>query len=305
MKILISGLVNIETTLKISKFPIEYYPVNYPFFGIHSNVSGVAYNLSKALKTLGDEARLVSFIGNDEEGVRVLKKLEDDSISSTNIIKTSGETPASVILYDGTGRRQIHCDLKDLQEREVIITESLLRLMEECSLVVPCNINFSRPVMRKAKELGKLIAVDVHVLNSIDDPFNKEFIENADILFLSDEQLPCVPAEFSSLLFDRYGCPIIVTGMGKKGAMLYESGKCVMIDAVKTDRVVNTVGAGDALFSAFLHFFLKGFTPADALMRAQAFAALKIGFNGASNGFCSEVEVEKMLELNKPAIHVI
>ena len=53
--ILVSGLINIETTLKIDAFPIPYQPVRYPFFGINSTVSGVGFNVSKALTTL-DEA---------------------------------------------------------------------------------------------------------------------------------------------------------------------------------------------------------------------------------------------------------
>ena len=39
MKILVSGLLNIETTVAVKGFPIEYYPIDYPFFGINSNVS--------------------------------------------------------------------------------------------------------------------------------------------------------------------------------------------------------------------------------------------------------------------------
>ena len=45
MRITVSGLINIETTLKVRKFPIEYYPIDYPFFGVQSEVSGVAYNV--------------------------------------------------------------------------------------------------------------------------------------------------------------------------------------------------------------------------------------------------------------------
>jgi ribokinase len=31
-KILVSGLVNTETTVKIKEFPIPYFPIDYPFF---------------------------------------------------------------------------------------------------------------------------------------------------------------------------------------------------------------------------------------------------------------------------------
>ena len=65
MNILVSGLVNTETTAAVRGFPIPYYPIDYPFFGVNTAVSGVAYNIAKALKALGDEVRLSSIIGKD------------------------------------------------------------------------------------------------------------------------------------------------------------------------------------------------------------------------------------------------
>ena len=56
--------------------------------------------------------------------------------------------------------------------------------------------------------------------------------------------------------------------------------------------MVNTVGAGDALFSSFIHFYAKGLKPLDCLKRAEVFAAYKIGFDGASVGFIDEKGVE-------------
>ena len=53
-KIFISGLTNTETTVKVRSFSRECYPIDYPFFGVNIRVSGVAYNLAKSMKTLGD-----------------------------------------------------------------------------------------------------------------------------------------------------------------------------------------------------------------------------------------------------------
>ena len=33
MKLLVSGLLNTETTAAVRGFPIPYYPIDYPFFG--------------------------------------------------------------------------------------------------------------------------------------------------------------------------------------------------------------------------------------------------------------------------------
>ena len=64
--------------------------------------------------------------------------------------------------------------------------------------------------------------------------------------------------------------------------------------AVSLGQVVNTVGAGDALFSAFCHDWAKGVEEVEALTRAQIFAAAKIRANGAAQGFVTEEELEKL-----------
>ena len=62
--------------------------------------------------------------------------------------------------------------------------------------------------------------------------------------------------------------------------------------------VVNTVGAGDALFSAFVHFYAQGMEPLECLKRAQIFASAKIRVSGASRGFVTEAEIEEMSQWN-------
>ena len=64
--------------------------------------------------------------------------------------------------------------------------------------------------------------------------------------------------------------------------------------AVQVGEIVNTVGAGDALFSGFLHHFARGYRPLDALARAQVFASAKIRVSGAANGFPAEKEMESL-----------
>ena len=289
--ILVSGLLNIETSVKIREFPINYYPIDYHFFGISSCVSGVGYNIAKALKTLGDDITVFSIIGNDFEGEKVTKELAECGINSDYISKEMPETATSVILYDENGRRQIHCDLKDIQERSY---NADLNAVENCDIAIICNINFNRNLLKKAKELNKIIATDVHVLNNIDDDYNRDFMEKADILFLSDENLPCEAKDFIMQIENKYHNKIIVLGQGSKGALMYvkDDDKFYDFSCVKNDDIVNTVGAGDALFSSFIHYYAKGMTPVESLKRAEIFASKKISANGASKGFITENEVE-------------
>ena len=292
MKILVSGLLNTETTTAVRGFPIHYYPIDYPFFGVNTAVSGVAFNLAKALKTLGDEVRLTSMTGRDFAAAYIRDSLRELDISTEYMQSKLRQTPSSVVLYDPDGKRQIYCDLKDIQETAYAFDASVL---EGIDLIAACNINFNRPLLHLAKQAGKVIATDVHVLSDIHDEYNREFMEHADILFLSDEAVGNGYRDFLMQLADAYPCRIIVMGRGAQGAAIYlrDTGEITEMPAVSVGTVVNTVGAGDALFSAFLHYYAKGLTPADALQRAQIFAAHKITANGASNGFVAEQVIEE------------
>ena len=292
-RVLISGLVNTETTVRVRQFPINYYPIDYPFFGVGTAVSGVAYNIALAMKTLGDDVGLASMTGSDFPAEYIRSELKKADISVDLVREKLSQTPSSVVLYDETGRRQIYCDLKDIQETDYDFSREML---DGVDLVVACNINFNRPLLSLAKEMGKKIATDVHVLGNAYDDYNRDFMACADILFLSDEAAGENPYDLIAALEHVYRTPIIVMGRGSKGALMYlrDEDRFHELPAVHVGDVVNTVGAGDALFSAFNHYYAKGYEPVEALKRAQIFASAKIGTSGASKGFISEQEIESL-----------
>ena len=292
--ILISGLVNTETTVRVRQFPIEYYPIDYPFFGVNTAVSGVGYNISKALRTLGDDVKLFAMTGDDFAAGYIRRELQALGVETGNVLPVLAQTPSSVVLYDESGRRQIYCDLKDIQESSYPFGEETV---EGADIVVACNTNFNRPLLTMAKAMGKIIATDVHVLRDIHDAYNRDFMEAADILFLSDEGIGDDYRGFLLELARTFGNPIIVLGRGSKGAAMYlaKSDQILEQPAAYVGPVVNMVGAGDALFSAFLHYYAKGAMPEEALRRAQTFAAAKITVSGAANGFVDEQRLESLL----------
>ena len=284
--ILVSGLVNLETTLQVAGFPVTYTPVRYPFFGVDSGVSGVGYNVAKALTTLGDEVRLLSIIGRNEVGLLVRESLKAAGIAEDFLVDQMERTPHSVILYDRTGRRQINVDLKDVQEQ--VYPEALAgKALDECSVAVLCNVSFSRPLLARAREGNKLIATDVHAISDLDDAYNRDFMAHADVLFMSDELLPCSPEEWARAALARYGPDVLVIGMGAEGALLAVKSDRTLkrVKAVRIREVVSTVGAGDALFSAFVHLYSRSGDAREAIEKAAVFASYKIGESGAAEGF--------------------
>jgi ribokinase len=294
-RILVAGLINFETTLQVDAFPIEYQPQNFPFFGVRATISGVGYNVAKALAVLGHEVTLLSLCGQDLVGEIVRKALVEDGIAGDAVLDVMPQTPQSVILYDRTGKREVFTDLKDIQERAYPV-QRFEALASSCDLCVLCNINFARGLLPLAKQLGKPVATDVHTIANLEDEFNRDFMAAADILFCSSERLPAAPADWAAAVSRRYDPAIQVIGLGAEGALLARRGQQPQrLPAVSTRPVINTIGAGDALFAAFLHgFLLTGGDALRALQQATFFASWKVGGNGGADGFLTAAELAKL-----------
>lgn len=296
-RILVSGLINLETTLRVDQFPLTYEPVRFPIFGVQTSVAGVGYNIAKALTALGRQLDLQTLVGQDWVGEVVRQTADREKLPTAGIHPLAPATAQSVILYDPSGQRMIHTDLKDIQERP-FPPELFLPALTGCDLAILANINWNRPYLAVARRLGKLVATDVHTIADLDDAYNREFMAAADILFMSDEKLPLPPEAWVQALQDRYGTAVLVIGLGSKGALLAvrADGFCERIPAVYTRPVVSTVGAGDALFAAFVHAYSLSGDPYAAIRQAMVFASYKIGATGAADGFLTAAELAGWVE---------
>jgi sugar/nucleoside kinase (ribokinase family) len=303
MSILVAGLINIETTLRVDAFPVDYQPVRYPFHGVHTTVSGVGCNIAVALATLGEHVQLLSLVGHDAPGQLVRPALAAAGtagrLDASGVCASLAATPQSVILFDGAGRRQIHVDLKDIQE-QTYPAEAAAVGLAACDAAVLCNINFARPLLRQARQAGKLVVTDVHAIADLDDTYNRDFMAAADIVFMSHEHLPEAPEAWARRVIERYGTEIVVIGLGAQGAVLAvkRDGRAERFPAVVTRPVVNTIGAGDALLAAFVHAYAGAAgrrDPYAALRRALVFASHKCGANGGAEGFLTAAELEELV----------
>ena len=294
--IYVSGVVNFETIVDVDSFPIFYCPIEYPFFGVNSGISGQAYNVAKALKTLGgNDVILSGLVGKDLLGdviINQIKKLKID----TSLIKTSLETtPNSISLVDRDNNVKTYMDLKEIQEIDREITKAEEEKIASADIVVITNTNFNRAVLKKAKELGKKVATDVHIIGSVNDDYNADFMAGSDILFLSKKGLDRINYEdFLVSIYEKYHNEIIVLGEGREGAMILDAKKHVIyhIDAITLREIVNTVGSRDALLSSFIHFYLRNVDSLEALELSEVFTSYKIGEAGGSNGFLTQKEVK-------------
>lgn len=293
-RIAIAGLYTLETNVAIPGFPLNYTPVNFAFHGIQQCHAGVGYNLAVALTRLDNTVRFATIVGEDEIGQHARHALVAEGIGPQFLVNLPGATSQSVILVAPDGTRQIHCDLKNLQET-AYPSDILPEVLGEADAVIACNINFARPLLDQAH--GQLIATDVHTLSQFDDAYNRDFMAASDILFLSHEALPMSPEACLSELHRRYGSEVIVIGLGAQGVIFSEKGAPAKALRSRPQRpVINTIGAGDALFASFIDQYLRTGDVRRSLINAQIYAGWKIGESGATKGLLTQSQLAALID---------
>ncbi len=289
-KIVVAGVTSLYVSVGVGEFPLEYEPTRTPAW-MRSGVSGSAGHIAQILRTLGDEVKLCTLAGTDPAGLAIRASLRTDGLLSQGVVD-GGASSLGVVLVAPDGRRTGFPYLAAVNA--ISYPAELFRQHADgADLAVLTNARFVRPLIAHAEQLDVPVAVDAHLISDIEDPYNRPWLEAADIVFCSHERLPCPPAEWVAQVFARYpGCGIVGVGSGPDGCLLgLRDGTLVQAASVTPRGVVNTAGAGDALFASFLHGWLATGNPVEALESAVLHAGWKIGdtFPAASSLTAAEL----------------
>jgi sugar/nucleoside kinase (ribokinase family) len=266
-RIVVAGVSSVYLTVPVDHFPVPYSPTRQPPW-MHLGVGGVGSHVARILSTLGNEVNLCSVIGDDAAGLLIRRELARQGLDGPGVVTGPGSS-LGLVLVDRDGTRAGHPFLSAVDEVDYP-PEAFARAAQGADLAVVTNTVFARALLPRAAELKLPVAVDVHLISSLDDPYDRPWLEAADVLCCSHETLPCTPRRWIARVFERFpGCAIVAVGHGPRGCLLgLRDGSLFEAEGLAPRGVVNTSGAGDALFASFLHGWLATGNPADALAQA-------------------------------------
>ena len=294
----VAGVTQIETIVKVRKIPITYQELTNEKGSIYTSMGGDAFNEALALKWLGDDVRFMSIIGREDDPESLNPQHQKIKIGTDYVIPQMEATPNCVILYDEDRQQQIFEDPKDLRDN-VYDMNLFTPVGAWADMVVLANANFCRPFAEAASKYGKKIAVNIRYYNKEKEKYNEDFLKVASILYFSDDTITEDPYDFVKGMSERYGTEIIILGQGSKGVILYDRNQDLIAhyNTVKTNEIVNTVGAGNAMFACFLHYYQENGDSVNAIKNGLLFSSYKIGYMGTSNGFMTTDQVEQWRNL--------
>ncbi len=278
--------------------PVVFGEVLFDCFEDRNVPGGAPLNVAWHLHALGWNPLLISRIGNDDPGQKLVTRMRDWGMDTSGIqrdmqhptgrveIKMDGKSHTFDILpdqaYDFIEPETARCSV-NLRQCGVLYHGSLAlrgksraaleRLIEAAEAPVFLDINLREPWWSKDAVL--------------------DMIQRARLLKLNDDELELLmPERLRGLAVEEalgkirveWDLDAIWLTLGKEGA-LYSSGAVEPL-RVKPDEdtapVVDTVGAGDSFCAAILGGFLKGSSPAETAACATKLATRVCGQQGAT-----------------------
>lgn len=260
-------------------------------------LGGAPLNVLGHVARLGDQGIIISAVGSDDLGARTAESLASLGIDTRYLaVKDGVKTGKAFIrLEDGIPSYSFNSpaawDLIDVpgesffsSSYDVFIFGTLSQRNEKSRKTLYHILDSI-----KCKE----IFFDVNLrLFFYSDEIIRESLSRCTILKMNDEELPVVLKAtgrddvFS--LMEKYDIRITLVTNGKKGTDCYTCERVYHQDAMKV-QVVDTVGAGDSLSGAFLHFLLLGDTVEDALRKAGTVADYVVTKPGAIPEYDDEI----------------
>ena len=249
-------------------------------------VAGASLHVAVRLARLGWDVHLVSSVGDDEDGRWIRRTLADYGVDDA-MVETHAELATSTVAIElfpeGGHRFEIR---RPVAWDDVHGPEELPR----------CDaINFGTLGIRDHRSRATLLrmldggsATRIVDLNLRPPDYDREVIEltleNADIVKLSDEELPEVarllgiPAQPEAIL--GLGPQWVCLTKGPHGAELHHRSGSRWEMPGSSVEVVDTVGAGDAFLAGLIHGLVPAGDGARALEFAQEQALQAVGQRG-------------------------
>jgi acarbose 7IV-phosphotransferase len=294
--IVVAGVTNLQFSVPVDGFPVDYAPVRYPQGQTGVRVAGVGYNVAAGLAALGGNVRLATFAGGDLLGSSVESELRARGLDGPWVV-TGQETPRSVVLHEPGGERMICTDLRGLPQA-AYPPAVFARALDGADWAVITNIGFARPLLAVARDAGVPVAADVQAVEDLDDDYNRDWMAAAQVLFCSHERFPVPPRAWVAMVQERYRTPVVVVGCGAGGALLgvLGTGETRHVPAVAPRGVTSTAGAGDALAAAFMHVYAATGDPHAAITQAVLFAGYAVGAEPGESAFLTGPQLAEMTQ---------
>lgn len=249
---------------------------------------------ARGFARLDKRTAFIGYVGDDFAGRHVLETLRADGVDTTAVFVDPAGTSRSVNFMGADGTRRNYYDGKSHMalDPDPVACEGVLARARLAHFNIP---HWARRLLGPARRHGLVVSCDLQDAQDVDDPYRRDFVEAADIVFVSAVNHEQDPGRLLRALLERRPHAIVVSGLGARGCALGTREGIRFFPALDDPRpVVDTNGAGDSLAVGFLaSYVLEGRTLEESVLRGQVAARHACTLRGTSCGLISPAEWEQ------------
>ena len=267
---------------------------------------GAPLNVAYHLKKLGIDPAVISRIGLDDYGKRLINLLSECGVS-TEYFDVDYDHPTGLVYANLNDQHEVAYDIAYPSAWDFIVwKDEYVQLTENAKYFVYGSLTSrnktSRNTLEQLLEIAKTKVLDINLRPPHFHRAQVEFLlENADILKMNIAELELITGWFSEfattedrikLIQDRFKINTVIITMGAEGAIVNDQGKLHRHPGFRVT-VADTIGSGDSFLSGFLYQLLRGSSVEDALLFASAIGA----FIATQAGACPDYEISQITNL--------
>jgi fructokinase len=267
---------------------------------------GAPMNVAYHLKKLGMEPGLITRVGLDNYGKRLIQLMEKEDISTEFFQMDFELDTGTVTMVPGEGD-DIHYDIvKPVAWDNIQWDGQFIPLLANSSYFIFGSVSTrceaSRNVLYRLLEAAPYKVLDINLRPPhYTRPILEKLIKGLDILKLNLGELELLTGWFSGYrsetdriyaLQDRFHIPTIVLTKGSQGSVMNIQGVMYSHPGFTVD-VADTVGSGDAFLAGLLYSMAQGISPPAAIEFASAMGALIASYSGS----CPDYEMADVRRL--------
>ena len=266
-------------------------------------VGGAPANVLGAFAKLGGKTQLITQLGNDPFGDKIVNELAGFNIGLDNVLLTDrANTALAFVSLANDGNRTFSFYRNPSADMLYNAENIREEMFEDCYALHFCSVSLGNFPMKEAhkkaielaKTQGAVISFDPNIRFPLWNDKQKlkeaidEFMPAADIIKISDEEIEFITGtndikKGSEMLLKN--AKIVLCTCGAKGAYAFMKNAEVYVPSEKV-KAVDTTGAGDAFNGSFLYNLYRNGYERDTLDTISA-EELK-QFVKTSNNYCGK-----------------
>jgi len=297
--IVVVGSANVDLTTFNDVFPRPGETIFGKKFDL--GFGGKGANQAAAARLCGAHVGMVAKVGNDLFGPATIKNFEAQGIDATFVRIAEGvSSGVAPIFVEPSGQNRIIVvkGANDtLSPEDVDAAATLLRKAD----TIIMQFEVPLPTVYHTVKFAKANGIRCIVNPAPAQPVDYKEGGAADYFVPNESEAQAITGMPVESIDDARNCAefllhqgmrrVVIT-LGERGALAAGPDRTELVPAFKV-QAVDTTGAGDAFIGSFAVFLSEGLPEAEALPRANLYAALSTTKVGTQKSFCNRAEFEK------------